>query len=95
MCDIDTGSFGPDRYRLLTPRVLLLSLVFRLHLEAVVEKAAVRVEGKGNEVEKEETGRCKRRPADGHRVIELAIFVDVYKQDRALRDAMASKCFRL
>lgn len=39
--DIDSGSRGPDRYRLLTPRFLLLSLVFRWHCGAVVEKPAV------------------------------------------------------
>ena len=34
-------SLGPDRYRLLTPRFLLLSLVFRLHRAAVVQKVAL------------------------------------------------------
>jgi hypothetical protein len=38
MFDIDRGSRGPDPYRLLTPRLGLLSFVFRLHCGAVVEK---------------------------------------------------------
>jgi hypothetical protein len=37
---MDSGSRGPDPYRLLTPRRLLLSFVLRLHWGAVVEKLA-------------------------------------------------------
>jgi hypothetical protein len=40
MFDMDKGSRGPDPYKLLTPRFLLLSLVLRLHCGAVVEKQA-------------------------------------------------------
>lgn len=59
-------SRGPDPYRLLTPRFLLLSFVLRLHCWAVVENAAARDEAKCEPIR-------DKQPTDGRKALELAI----------------------